>query len=186
MARVILGVTVSLDGFAEDARGSVVALYPDLVEYDVTEVMQESIRNTGAVVMAWKEYAAAEDPDVYAGNYEFQVPIFVVSPKVPKKHPKETDRLTFTFVTDGMESAIRQAKAAAGEKEVTIIGSARTTAECLVSGLADEFWLDIIPLFLHDGFRPFEMSGDPPGVLERTNVIALPAGRTQIRFRVMK
>lgn len=185
MARVVLGVTISLDGFAEDINGSVGTLYPDLAEYDTTGTMQESIRNTGAVVMAWKEYAMAEDPDWFAGNYEFQVPIFVVSPAIPKKHPKETDRLTFTFVTDGMASAIRQAKTAAGEKEVTIIGSARTTAECLAAGLADELYLDIIPVFLHAGFRPFELGGNPATDLERTKVVELPAGRTQIRFRVV-
>jgi hypothetical protein len=57
MATVILGVTISLDGYAEDRTGSVGPLYPDLGIYDATEVMQETIRNTGAVVIAWKEYA---------------------------------------------------------------------------------------------------------------------------------
>ena len=186
MARVVLGVTVSLDGFAEDINGSVGALYPDLAEYDATETMQESITDTGAVVMAWKEYTMAEDPDWFAGNYEFQVPIFVVTPTIPGKHPKETDRLTFTFVTDGMESAIRQAKTAAGNKDVTIIGSARTTGECLNAGLADELYVDIIPLFLHAGFRPFEMSTNPSTTIEKTKVVELPAGRIQIRFRIVK
>jgi dihydrofolate reductase len=186
MTRVVLGVTISLDGFAEDIHGSVGALYPDLAEYDATGVMQESIQNTGAVVMAWKEYAMAEDPDWFAGNYEFQVPIFVVTPEIPKKHPKETDRLTFRFVTDGMESAIRQAKTIAGNKEVTIIGSASTTAECLTAGLADDLYIDIIPVFLHAGFRPFEMSGNSSITLVRTKVIGLPAGRTQMRFRIEK
>lgn len=95
MAKVVLGVTISLDGFAEDRNGSVSPLYPDLELYDNTEVMRETIQNTGAVVMAWKEYAMAEDPDWFAGNYEFQVPIFVFTDKSPKKHPKETGRLTF-------------------------------------------------------------------------------------------
>jgi len=102
--KVILGVTISLDGFAEDCNGSVGALYPHLEIYDNTGVMLDAIQNTGAIVMAWKEFAMAEDPDWFAGNYEFQVPIFVFTDKVPKKHPKETDRLTFTFVTDGIES----------------------------------------------------------------------------------
>ena len=186
MARIVLGVTVSLDGFAEDINGSVGALYPDLAEYDATETMQESITDTGAVVMAWKEYAMAEDPDWFAGNYEFQVPIFVVTPDIPRKRPKETDRLSFTFVTDGMESAIRQAKTAAGDKDVTIIGSALTTGECLNGGLADELYIDIIPVFLHAGFRPFEMSRNSPITLVRTKVVELPAGRIQIRFRIVK
>jgi len=61
----------------------------------------------------------AEDPDWYAGSYEFQVPIFFFTDKFPKRHPKETDKLTFSFVTDGIESAIRQAKAAAGNRGVS-------------------------------------------------------------------
>ncbi len=119
MGKVILGVTISLDGFAEDSNGSVGALYPDLETLDNTEVMKESINSTGAVVMAWKEYAMAEDPDWVTG-YEYQVPIFVFTDKAPEKHPKETDKLTFTFVTDGIEEAVRQAKIAAKERDVTI------------------------------------------------------------------
>jgi hypothetical protein len=53
MANVILGVTISLDGFAEDLNGSVGALYPDLEIYDTTGVMREVIQDTGAVLMAW-------------------------------------------------------------------------------------------------------------------------------------
>ncbi|HZK29660.1 MAG TPA: dihydrofolate reductase family protein [Methanoregula sp.] len=186
MANVILGVTISLDGFAEDRNGSVGTLYPDLEIYDTTDVMREAVRDTGAVLMAWKEFAMAEDPDLFAGNYEFQVPIFVVTDKSPKKHPKETDRLTFTFVTDGIENAVRQAKAAAGDKNVTIIGSAFTTRECLKEGLVDELHIDIISVFLKAGFRPFEDNGTTSIRVERIKVVELPAGRTHLRFRVVK
>ncbi len=156
MAKVILGVTISLDGFAEDSKGSVGALYPDLDTMRKTDLLQESIRTTGSVVMAWKEFAMAEDPDWFAGNYEYQVPILVLTDKAPEKYPKETDKLTFTFITDGIESAVRQAKVAAGRKDVTIIGSAATVQQVLNAGLADELQIDIIPIFLHNGFQPFE------------------------------
>ena len=59
MAKVVLGVTISLDGFAEDINGSVGALYPDPDTLRNTDVLQESIHSTGSVVMAWKEYAMA-------------------------------------------------------------------------------------------------------------------------------
>ena len=157
MGKVILGVTISLDGFAEDSNGSVGALYPDLDTLRNTEVLRESIHTTGSVVMAWKEFAMAEDPDWFAGNYEYQVPIFVFTDKIPKKRPKETDKLTFTFVTDGIESAVRRAKVAAGRKDVTIIGSAATVHQVLNAGLSDELQIDIIPIFLHNGFRPFDV-----------------------------
>ncbi|MCZ7401138.1 MAG: dihydrofolate reductase family protein [Candidatus Methanoperedens sp.] len=186
MAKVILGVTISLDGFAEDSNGSVDALYPDLDTLRNTGVLRESIQTTGSVVMAFKEFAMAEDPDWFAGNYEYQVPIFVFTDKVPKKHPKETDRLTFTFVTDGIKSAIQQAKAVAVDKNVTIIGSASTTLQCIKAGLADELHIDIIPLFLKAGFRPFEDTGNRSIRLERIKVVELPGGRTHLRFRFVK
>jgi dihydrofolate reductase len=186
MGKVILGVTISLDGFAEDNNGSVGPLYPDLEILHNTEVLNESIRNTGSVVMAGKEFAMAEDPDWFAGNYEYQVPIFVYTDKVPLKNPKETNKLKFTFVTDGIQSAVRQAKVAAGEKDVTIIGSASTTQLCMREGIADELHIDIIPMFLNKGFRPFEDVGNRPVKLERIKVVELPAGRINIRFRIHK
>ncbi|MDO8726678.1 MAG: dihydrofolate reductase family protein [Candidatus Methanoperedens sp.] len=182
MAKVILGVTISLDGFAEDSKGGVGALYPDLDTLRKTDLLQESIRTTGSVVMAWKEFAMAEDPDLYAGNYEYQVPIFVFTDKAPEEHPKETDKLTFTFVTDGIESAVRQAKVAAGRKDVTIIGSTATVQQVLNAGLADELQIDIIPIFLHNGFRPFELI-DENIMLKKIKVVE--AGeRTSLQFRI--
>jgi hypothetical protein len=60
-------VTISLDGFAEDRKGSVGTLYHDPGIYDTTEVMREAVQDTGAVLMAWKEFAMAEDPDWFCG-----------------------------------------------------------------------------------------------------------------------
>ena len=68
MGKVILGVTISLDGFDEDRNGSVGTLYPDLDALHNTDVLRESQRNTGSVVIAWKEFAMAEDPDWYRGK----------------------------------------------------------------------------------------------------------------------
>jgi dihydrofolate reductase len=186
MGKVILGLTISLDGFAEDIHGSVGRLYPDLDTLRDTEVLKQSILSTGSVVMSKKEFEMAKDPDSLAGNYEYQVPIFVFTDKAPKKHPKETDTLTFTFVTDGIESAVRQARAAAGDKNVTIIGSASTTQRCLRAGLADELHIDIIPVFLKTGFRPFEGMDKRSIKVQRVKVVALPAGRTHIEFQVVK
>jgi len=128
----------------------------------------------------------AEDPDWMADNYEYQVPIFVFTDKAPEKHPKENDKLTFTFITDGIKSAITQAKAAAGDKDVTIIGSAGTAQQCMKSGLADELHIDIIPLFLKRGYRPFEDIGNKSINVERIKVAALPSGRTHLKFRFVK
>lgn len=144
MGNVILGTTMSVDGFISDRSGSVAALYPDLTALRETEPLMESIQNTGAVVMGRNSFSMAEDPDTIAENYEYQVPIFVLTHQPPEKRPRENDRLTFTFVTDGIESAIAQAKAAAGEKDVTVIGAASTAQQCLKAGLADELHIDIM------------------------------------------
>jgi len=184
MGKVILGLTISLDGFAEDNKGSVGALYPDLDMLKDTEYMNESILTTGAVVMSKKEFDGAEDPDLYADGYEYQVPIFVFTDKVPEKHPKETEQLTFTFITNGVEEAIIQAKAAAGAKDVNIIGSAVTTPLCLNTNLIDELQVDIIPIFLKSGYRPFESIENINIKLERVLLLELPVGRTHISYKI--
>jgi dihydrofolate reductase len=186
MAKVILGMTISLDGFINDRNGSVAALYPDLDAWRETEAGKESIQNTGAVVMGRNSYAMAEDPDWFAGNYEYQVPIFVLTHRPPEKMPKQTDDLTFTFVTDGIQSAIWQAKAAAGAKDVNIIGAASTAQQCLKAGLADELHVDIMPVLLGDGLRVFEDLGPESIQLERIKVMELPGGRTYLQFRIIK
>jgi dihydrofolate reductase len=186
MGKSICGMTISLDGFVHDRSGSVGALYPDLDALRSTGLMQEIIHNTGAVVMGWNAFAMAEDPDWYAGNYEFQVPIFVLTHAAPQRRPKETSDLTFTFVTGGVESAVRQAKAAAGDKDVTIIGGASTVRQCLEAGLADEIHIDIMPVLLGGGLRLFEDTGMQPVRLERLQVMELPEGRTHLRFGVVK
>jgi dihydrofolate reductase len=186
MAKVILGMTMSLDGFINDRNGSVDALYPDLDTLRDTKPLRESIQNTGAVVMGWNAFAMAKDPDWYAGNYEFQVPMFVLTHQVPKKLPKETGELTFTFVTDGIENAVGQARAAAGDKGITIIGGASTTQQCMKAGLADELHIDIMPVLLCGGLGLFEDICTERILLERMKVIESPAGRTHLRFRVVK
>jgi dihydrofolate reductase len=186
MGKVILGMTMSLDGCINDRHGSVADLYPDLVAWTETQPGRESIQNTGAVVMGRNSYAMAEDPDWFAGNYEYQVPIFVLTHKPPEKMPRQTDDLTFTFVTDGIESAIRQAKAAAGDREVNIIGAASTAQQCLKAGLADELHVDIMPVLLGGGLRVFEDLDSKSIQLERIQVMELPGGRTHLKFRIIK
>jgi dihydrofolate reductase len=97
MTKVILGMTISLDGYINDPDGSVDALYPNLADWRETELAKESIQNTGAVVMGRNSFAMSEDPDWFAENYEYQVPIFVLTHHLPNKKPKETDTLTFTL-----------------------------------------------------------------------------------------
>jgi dihydrofolate reductase len=173
-----------LDGFVNDSHGSVDALYADLDTLRSTDLMRESIQNTGAVVMGRNAFAMADDPDSYAGEYEYQVPIFVLTHQAPKRHPKEAGSLTFTFVTDGIEAAIRRAKAAAGDKDVTVIGGASTAQQCIRAGLVDELEIDIMPVLLGGGLGLFEDISGHQIQLEKLAVLELPSGRTHHRYRV--
>jgi len=86
MARVIVGMTASLDGFVADQSGSAGRLYPDLAALRGTAYMNDMIEETGAVLMGRRTFEMG-DPDSYAGNYEFQVPIFVLTHEPPRVQP---------------------------------------------------------------------------------------------------
>ena len=100
---------MSLDGYINNRKGSVGRLYRGFVELQKSEILKESIHHTGAIVMGKNAYNM-NDPDLYADNYEFQVPIFVLCENESQKRPKESSELTFTFVTKGVENAIDQEK----------------------------------------------------------------------------
>jgi riboflavin biosynthesis pyrimidine reductase len=78
MATVIAGMTTSLDGFVADQNGSARRLYLDIADLQGTAFMNAMIEQTGAVLMGKRTFAMA-DPDSFVGNYEFQVPIFVLT-----------------------------------------------------------------------------------------------------------
>ena len=183
MGKGIIGATLSLDWFMNDRNGDVSRLYPDLEALRRTEMLQEEIRTTGAVVMGRRAYDMAEGD---LTDYEYQVPIFVLTHHVPEKMAKgQNDRLTVTFVTDGIESAIAKAKAAAGGKHVMVIGGANTAQQCLRAGLVDEIHMGIVPVLLGEGLRFFEPGANEQLELERTRVFESPT-RTDLWFRVVK
>lgn len=183
MGKVIVGATMSLDWFMNDRNGDVSRLYPDLQALRRTEMLQEEIRTTGAVVMGRRAYDMAEGD---LTDYEYQVPIFVLTHRIPEKGTKgENDQLTVTFITAGIESAIEQAKAAAGDKQVTVVGGAKTAQQCLRAGLVDEIHLGIVPVLFGEGLRFFEPLANEQLELERTRVFASPT-RTDLWFRVVK
>lgn len=183
MGSVIVGATMSLDWFMNDRNGDVSRLYSDLEALRRTEMLQEEILTTGAAVMGRRTY------DMAAGDftdYEYQVPIFVLTHHIPEQEVKgENDQLTITFVTDGIQSAIEKAKVVAGDKHVMVIGGANTAQQCLRAGLVDEIHIGIVPVFLGEGLRFFESLGNLQVELERTRVLESPT-RTDLWFRVVK
>jgi dihydrofolate reductase len=185
MSKVVIGMTISLDGFVNDREGSVGRLYPDLERWRHETLGREEIEATGAAVMGKRTFAMAADPDFYADHYEFQVPIFVVTNEIPISHPKHNDRLSFTFVTDGIHSALEQAKAAAGDKDICVAGGANVAQQFLEAGLLDEVQLHLVAVILGHGLRLLENLGDSPIKLERSRVIEAPLA-THLRYRVLK
>lgn len=183
MTRVIAGMTMSLDGFVADREGGVEALYADFAELHGSAYMEEMIAETGAVLMGRRTFDMAGDPDSYADDYEFQAPIFVVTHRPPARHPRENDRLTIAFVTDGIEPAVARAVAAAGDRAVTVVGGAEINRELLRAGLVDELHVDIMPVFLGGGLRLFD---DPS--LARTGLELIDCQRTgeriSLKYRV--
>jgi len=148
-----------------------------------TEMLQEEIRTTGAVVMGRRAYDMAEGD---LTDYEYQVPIFVLTHHVPEQAVKGVnDQLTLTFVTDGIQSAIEKAKAAAGDKHVMVVGGANTAQQCLRAGLVDEIHMGLVPVLLGEGLRFFEPLANEQLELERTRVFESPT-RTDLWFRVVK
>jgi len=144
------------------------------------EVMDESFKTTGAVIMGRRWFDIGEGP--WGDNPPFQVPCFVLTHDAHEKLVKGAT--TFTFVTDGIESALKQAQAAAGDKNVGV-GGANTAQQYLSAGLLDEIQIHLAPVLLGEGCRLFEHIGTEHIELERTRVIESP-GVTHLWFRVVK
>jgi dihydrofolate reductase len=184
MARVIAGMTMSLDGFVADRDGGVGPLYRDFAALQASDAIGAAIAETGAVLMGRKTFEMAGDPDSYADTYEFRVPIVVVTHAPPAARPKENDRLTFTFVTEGIEPALARATEAAGDRAVTVVGGVEVIRQLLIAGLVDELHLDIVPVFLGEGRRLFD---DP--ALDRIGLEVIDCQRTgeraSLKYRVM-
>lgn len=182
MARVIAGMTVSLDGFVADASGSAAALYPDLAELQDAPYMKALQDRTGAVLMGRRTFDMAGNPDGYADTYELQVPIVVVTHVPPPVAPRRNERLFFTFVPD-LRAAVDLAVQAAGGRAVMVVGGADLNRQLLAAGLVDELWVDVMPVLLGAGLRLFDGTG--PLALEKLGVDEVGV-RTSLRFRVAR
>jgi dihydrofolate reductase len=110
------------------------------------------------------------------------VPAFVVTHSVPWEWIYEGS--PFTFVTDGVESAVEQAKDVAGSKDVGV-GGADVAQQRIGAGQVDEVGIDLVPILLGEGVRFFDRVRTGPIELERTMVVEVP-GVTHLRFRVVK
>jgi dihydrofolate reductase len=217
MALVTAQMSVSLDGFYAGAKGPVEAKGPEdwmgspeaLGFFRVTrwvidayawrerlgfkggerninsEVIEESIDAAGAYVMGRRMFNGGEGP--WGDVPPFRAPVFVVT-----HHPRETlvkqGGTSFTFVTDGLASAVEQARAAAGGKDVAVAGGGSTLVQVIKAGLLDQLDLHVAPVMLGDGMRLFDpavldLANDEAIELTPTRIIETPEV-THLRYRI--
>jgi dihydrofolate reductase len=143
------------------------------------ELLREAHSRMGAFVTGRRTFDITNG---WGGSPPLGVPTFVLTHTVPQEWVYEGS--PFTFVTDGVESAVEQARAAAGEKDVAV-GAASVVQQCIRAGLLDEIHIDLVPVLLGDGVRLFEHLGAGPIELESTRVVE-GAGVTHLTFCVVK
>jgi dihydrofolate reductase len=193
MSKLIGIMTISLDGFVADRAGNVADVMRWYMASGDTEV-----HTGGADPMSLRMSAAsaghfraltADLGAVLTGRRTFDTaggwggrhawgPAFVLTHRVPDGWPRPDS--TVNFVTDGLASAVRQAKAAAGEKSVGVHG-ADTIRQLLNAGLLDELQLDVAALLLGSGVRLFDGLTGPLAVLGTPTVVA-GVGVTHLRY----
>jgi len=203
MGKVTFNMTLSLDGFVAgpndgpenglgDGGDGLFTWYfsgdtevfmsegvpPLKVSKQSAELLKEAISNSGAGVWGRRTFDIAH---AWGGNPPGS-PAFIVTHNVPQEWVKEGS--PFIFVTDGVESAIHQAKKAAGDKDV-VICTPSILQQALKAGLVDEIHVDVAPIRIGGGVSLFDHLGTGPINLECIQTIQAP-GITHLGFRVIK
>ena len=203
MGKVVFNMTMSLDGFVAgpndgpdnglgDGGDSLFKWYfsgdTDVPISDGNMVLKASSQSAKLLDEAFKRYGAGVwgrrtfDIAHAWGGHPPGKPCFIVTHQPPQEWVYEGS--PFTFVTDGVESAIRQARHAAGDKDV-VICTANILQQCLKAGLVDEIHVDVAPLLLGDGVRLFDHMGTVPIQLEGIRAVEAP-NVTHLAYRVVK
>ena len=146
------------------------------------EILDEAFKAVGAIVMGRRMFDIAEQ--AWGANPPFHMPVFVVTHR-PRERAVKEGGTTFIFVTEGLQSALEQAKAVAGDRDISVAGGANIIQQFLKAGFLDEMQIHLVPLLLGGGRRLFDQPGVEDIELEGTRVIASP-GVTHLRFQVMK
>lgn len=208
MSKVIANISMSLDGFIagpNDRRGNplgdggerlhhwVYGLASWRAQHGLTggktgpadELVAKSIERSGAVILGRRMFECGEDP--WGEEPPFHAPTFVVT-----HHPREPlvkEGTTFYFVTDGIESALRQAQDAAGNHAVNIAGGGNLIGQFIQAGLLDELTIHLVHILLGQGRSMFAWSNGAPATqtaeLEKLQAID-DDGVTHLAFRVRK
>ena len=196
-SKIVAIMSMSLDGFVADANDGVGEVFDwymnsgnvefktggsDPMTFHVSEPSAEYLRGfwseLGALITGRRTFDKAEG---WNGNHGWG-PAFVVTHEIPAGWPRPNS--TVHFVTDGIESAVRQAKAVANGKSVGVHG-ADTIQQLLNAGLLDEISVDIAAVLLGSGVRLFDRLASTPTTLGNPNVIA-GVGVTHLRYSLRK
>jgi dihydrofolate reductase len=154
------------------------------------EIVRENLENTGAYVMGRQMFGGGEG-DWGDGSWKgwwgddppYHVPVFVLTHHPRESLPMEGDT-TFHFVTDGIDSALEQARAAAGDGDVQIAGGASVVQQYLKAGVVDEFQVHVAPIFLGGGVRLFDGLGNDEIKVEVVRAVESPLV-THLKYRVL-
>lgn len=182
MALVIANMSMSLDGFIADPSDGVEHLFGWYDNGDVAvptadarwtfhtsaasaAYLRETFANIGALIAGRRLFDITNG---WNGRHPAGVPVFVLTHSVPDGWPR--DDAPFTFISDGVESAVAQAKAVAGDK-IASVASASIAQQCLNAGLLDAIVVDLIPVLLGKGIRFFDHLTTAPVELEDPKVI---------------
>src|SRR5712692_6957474 len=181
MATVVADMSMSLDGFIADRNDQVGPLFDWYQMGPITtpsadekwsfktdeagaELMREALNTVGALVCGRRMF---ELTNAWGGRHPIGCPVVVVTHTVPEGWPRAD--APFTFVTDGIESAVAQAKAIAGDK-IVAIATPTITQQCLNAGLLDVIRVNLVPVLLGDGIPFFAQLRDTPIMLEDPEV----------------
>jgi dihydrofolate reductase len=215
VARLIFDITMSLDGFVAGPNQTLEeplgqggeALHDWAVATEAwrerhgveggvgnpdSEIVAESLARQGALVMGRRMFSGGEGPwedDPNADGWwgddpPFHVPMFVLTHH-PRDPVEKEGGTTYTFVTDGIESALAQAREAAGDKDAVVVGGANVVQQYLAAGLVDEFQIHVAPVLLGSGVRLLDQLGSTPPAVEVTRAIESP-GVTHVTYRVVR
>jgi dihydrofolate reductase len=156
------------------------------------DVGAEHLANKGATIMGRHMFSGGEgawedDPKAtgwWGDDPPFHHPVFVLTSHA--REPLEMEGgTTFHFVTDGVESALEQARAAAGDQDVALAGGGQAISQYLKAGLVDELQLHVVPIFLGGGARLFEDHvAKAPGQLELTRTVQSPTGVVHLKYEL--
>jgi dihydrofolate reductase len=157
-----------------------------------SEVMAESLARQGAIVMGRRMFSSGSGPweddpkrnGWWGDDPPFRMPVFVLTHHAREPVAKENGT-TYTFVTDGIEAAVERARAAAGDKDVVVVGGANVIQQFLAAGLIDDFQVHVAPILLGGGVRLFDDLGPDLPAVELTKVVDSPAA-THLSYRVAR